>query len=144
MIIGGTRPNASGLPEISRVSVTRRCCWRWRMLGAASRSRWRIAIPKNARHDARREPILFHPCISSMHGNFPSLGDVGPQTDLTHHRGCAMQDPAKFREYAEECRRLARSANEKDRTVLLEIAAAWTKCAEEIEARTGGTTTPKT
>ncbi len=55
-----------------------------------------------------------------------------------------MQDPAKFREYAEECRRLARSANEKDRTVLLEIAAAWTKCAEEIEARTGGTTTPKT
>ena len=47
-----------------------------------------------------------------------------------------MQNPAKFREYAEECKRLARTASEKDRTVLLEIAEAWTKCAEEIEART--------
>ena len=47
-----------------------------------------------------------------------------------------MQNPARFREYAEECKRLARSASEKDRSVLLEIAAAWTKCAEEIEART--------
>jgi len=47
-----------------------------------------------------------------------------------------MQDPAKFREYAEECKRLASSANQNDRAVLLEIAEAWTKCAEEVEART--------
>ena len=47
-----------------------------------------------------------------------------------------MQDPAKFREYAEECKRLAkRSANEKDRAALLEIAEAWLACAIEAERK---------
>jgi hypothetical protein len=39
----------------------------------------------------------------------------------------------KFREYAAECRRLARTASEQDRAVLIEIAEAWIVCAEQAE-----------
>jgi len=42
----------------------------------------------------------------------------------------------KFRDYAAECRRLARTASEKDRAVLIEIAEAWILCAEQTEAST--------
>jgi hypothetical protein len=44
-----------------------------------------------------------------------------------------MQNPAKFREYAEECRRLAEQATGKNRATLLIIADAWTNCAMEAE-----------
>jgi hypothetical protein len=44
----------------------------------------------------------------------------------------------KFRDYAAECRRMAaQSSSEKDRMVLMEIAQAWTVCAEEEERKTG-------
>jgi hypothetical protein len=47
-----------------------------------------------------------------------------------------MQNPAKFREYAEECKRLAKTAaNEKDRIALLEIAEAWLACSLEAERK---------
>jgi hypothetical protein len=39
----------------------------------------------------------------------------------------------KFRGYAAECRRLARTAAEQDRAVLVEIADAWILCAEQAE-----------
>jgi hypothetical protein len=39
----------------------------------------------------------------------------------------------KFRDYAAECRRLARTATEADRVVLIEIAEAWMVCAERAE-----------
>ena len=39
----------------------------------------------------------------------------------------------KFRGYADECRRLARIASERDRDVLIEIAEAWMVCAEQAE-----------
>lgn len=39
----------------------------------------------------------------------------------------------KFRNYAAECRRLARTASEKDRAALIEIAEAWIVCAEQAE-----------
>jgi len=39
----------------------------------------------------------------------------------------------KFRGYAAECRRLARTASETDRVVLIEIAEAWIVCAEQAE-----------
>jgi hypothetical protein len=43
----------------------------------------------------------------------------------------------KFRDYAAECRRMAaQSSSEKDRMVLMEIAQAWTVCAEEAERKT--------
>jgi hypothetical protein len=42
-------------------------------------------------------------------------------------------DAQRFRDYAAECRRLARSVSEKDRIVLMEIAEAWTVCAEQAE-----------
>jgi len=44
-----------------------------------------------------------------------------------------MQNPAKFREYAEECRRLAEQASGKNKETLLMIAEAWTNCAVEAE-----------
>jgi hypothetical protein len=46
-----------------------------------------------------------------------------------------MQNPAKFREYAAQCERLAKTASEKDRAALLEIAAAWLACAAEAERK---------
>jgi hypothetical protein len=45
-----------------------------------------------------------------------------------------MQSPTKFRQYAEECQLLAKTAaNETDRAALLEIAQAWLACAEQAE-----------
>lgn len=45
----------------------------------------------------------------------------------------------RFRDYAAECRRMAQRAPEKDRKVLMEIAAAWDVCAEEAERKDGMT-----
>jgi hypothetical protein len=42
-------------------------------------------------------------------------------------------DPATSRKYAEECRRLATTASESDRRVLLEHAGVWLKLAEGAE-----------
>jgi hypothetical protein len=39
----------------------------------------------------------------------------------------------KFRDYAAECRRLARTATGADRAMLIEIAEAWIVCAEQAE-----------
>jgi hypothetical protein len=41
----------------------------------------------------------------------------------------------KFRDYAAECRRLARTASETDRAALTEIADAWIVCAEQAERK---------
>jgi len=50
----------------------------------------------------------------------------------------AKSNAKKFRDYAAECRRLAQRAPEKDRKVLMEIAAAWLVCAEEAEKKLNG------
>jgi hypothetical protein len=42
-----------------------------------------------------------------------------------------MDTAEKYREYAEECRRMAERATLKDKAVLLEIAQAWDQCAVE-------------
>jgi hypothetical protein len=44
-----------------------------------------------------------------------------------------MEDIEKFRQYAEECRRLAKSMKPEHKATLLEIAEAWDQCAEEAE-----------
>ena len=41
----------------------------------------------------------------------------------------------KFRDYAAECLRLARTASETDRAALTEIADAWIVCAEQAERK---------
>jgi hypothetical protein len=46
-----------------------------------------------------------------------------------------MQNPAKFREYADECRKLAMTAKAEHKDKLLEIAKAWEECARELESR---------
>jgi len=58
--------------------------------------------------------------------------DVGTSREIK--KGEQMQDPAKFRRYAEDCRRLAKNMPEEYRRTLLEIADAWTKCAQDIES----------
>ena len=48
------------------------------------------------------------------------------------------QSPAQYRKFAEECRRLVRFVQTADeRKVLLEMEAAWTKVAEEVEGEAG-------
>ena len=47
-----------------------------------------------------------------------------------------MESTEKYRQFAEDCRRLAEKAAPKDRTVLLEIAAAWEQCAKEAGRKT--------
>lgn len=59
--------------------------------------------------------------------------DDGDQSDDAESN--AKSSAKKFRDYAAECRRLAQRASEKDRKVLMEIAAAWTVCAEEAERK---------
>jgi hypothetical protein len=43
------------------------------------------------------------------------------------------KDADKFREYASECRRMAQTAAQEDRLLLMKIAEAWSLCAEEAE-----------
>jgi hypothetical protein len=45
-----------------------------------------------------------------------------------------MQNAAQYREYAEQCRQLAKSMKGQNKQTLLGIAEAWDKCAREIEA----------
>ena len=44
-----------------------------------------------------------------------------------------MSDSKTYRHYAEQCRRLAKQMKPEHRAVLLEIADAWTRCADEAE-----------
>jgi hypothetical protein len=44
-----------------------------------------------------------------------------------------MFDPATFKRYAEECRRLAATSTEEQQPLLLEHAAAWSILAKEVE-----------
>jgi len=46
-----------------------------------------------------------------------------------------MESPDKYREYAEECRRIARQLSPENRAILLEIANAWISRAEEEERK---------
>jgi len=48
-----------------------------------------------------------------------------------------MKDVKKFREYAEDCRRLAKSMKPEHKATLLEIADAWDQCANEAEREAG-------
>jgi hypothetical protein len=48
-----------------------------------------------------------------------------------------MTDVIKFKQYAEDCRRMAKSMKPEHQATLLEIANAWDQCAEEAE-REGG------
>jgi hypothetical protein len=42
-----------------------------------------------------------------------------------------VESAEKYRQFAEDCRRLAEKATPKDRNVLLEIAEAWEQCAKD-------------
>jgi hypothetical protein len=48
-------------------------------------------------------------------------------------KGGIMADSATYIKHADECRRLAATASENDRRLLLEHAAAWETLAEEAE-----------
>ena len=51
-----------------------------------------------------------------------------------------MTDPATYRKYAEECLRLATTAPENDRRLLLEHAGVWLKLAEDAERQAANKT----
>jgi hypothetical protein len=55
--------------------------------------------------------------------------------------GDAMQNPATFRAYAEECKRLAASMPE-HKDALLQMAQAWMTCAENAERAKGARLRP--
>jgi len=44
-----------------------------------------------------------------------------------------MHSPEQYRKYAEECERMARDAKPEKQAILLHIAKAWRRCADEIE-----------
>jgi hypothetical protein len=48
-----------------------------------------------------------------------------------------MKDVMKFREYAEDCRRLSKNMKPEHKATLLEIADAWDQCADEAEREAG-------
>lgn len=50
-----------------------------------------------------------------------------------------MDDPAIYRKYADECKRLAKTMSPADRKVMFEIAEAWLLCAKEAERKASGT-----
>jgi histone H3/H4 len=54
-----------------------------------------------------------------------------------------MESAEKYRQFAEDCRRLAGKAAAKDRAVLLEIAEAWEQCAKDAGRKTEKTTDGK-
>jgi hypothetical protein len=53
-----------------------------------------------------------------------------------------MDDPAMYRKYAEECKRLAKSMSLADRKIMLEIAEAWLLCAKKAEKKASGKQSP--
>ncbi len=54
-----------------------------------------------------------------------------------------MESAEKYRQFAEDCRRLAEKATSKDKTVLLEIAEAWEQCAKDAGRKTEKTSDGK-
>lgn len=78
----------------------------------------------------------------NLNGNFSSTNPIfgeyrGINCDVEFKMEIDTEDDEtsakKFRDFAAECRRLARTASETDRVVLIEIAEAWMVCAEQVE-----------
>jgi hypothetical protein len=44
-----------------------------------------------------------------------------------------MQDSRTYRQYADECRRIAQTMNAKDKAIMLEMAKVWDERAAEAE-----------
>ena len=44
-----------------------------------------------------------------------------------------MQDSKTYRQYAEDCRRIAQTMNAKDKAVMAEMAKLWDERADEAE-----------
>ena len=66
-------------------------------------------------------------------GNFAAPTPVAVQDIGQRRCGWVMEKAEQFRQYAAECRRLAKTAAAKDKVALLEIADAWIAVAEELE-----------
>ena len=48
-------------------------------------------------------------------------------------RGAAMPEARTYRQYAADCRRLAKTMNQKDGAILLKMAEAWDMRADDVE-----------
>ena len=73
--------------------------------------------------------------LSSTNPIFRGYGEINCDAEFKMEIDTEDEDTnaQKFRDYAAECRRLARTASESDRAVLIEIAEAWIVCAEQTE-----------
>ena len=60
---------------------------------------------------------------------------VGRLYGRRRHGENGMQDSKTYREYAEDCRRLARTMSDRDKATLLKMAEAWDGRADEVERR---------
>jgi hypothetical protein len=60
-------------------------------------------------------------------------------SDNKHQRktkASGMQDATSYRQYAQECRRIAATMGAREKAVLLEMAKVWEERAEEAERST--------
>jgi hypothetical protein len=56
-------------------------------------------------------------------------------TGTNINAACAMENAEKYRQFADECKRLAERASAKDKAVLMAISEAWEQCAEEADRK---------
>jgi hypothetical protein len=99
--------------------------------------------------NASSSRLLPHNANDQIPNWFPSQQNSIPATTDRRNRfahenffkfrgrnsGAAMASASKYREYAEECRRIAQQLAPAQRAILLEIAAAWMRCAEDEERK---------
>jgi hypothetical protein len=80
----------------------------------------------------------FVPQILSSHPCHPFERGSAYLRFLSKAEEADMKDANTYREYAADCRRMAKLMNQKDQEALLKMAAAWEDRAKEAERRKDG------
>jgi excinuclease UvrABC nuclease subunit len=83
-------------------------------------------------------PETFVPQIMSSHTRHNTRTRFCFFAFLLKAEEADMKDANTYREYAADCRRMAKLMNQKDQEVLLKMAAAWEDRAKEAERRKDG------
>jgi hypothetical protein len=89
------------------------------MIGMRENAFWAKRFPAGSKFELERRPRFR----------------VGKWNSNNQTKHIMQYGAARFREYAAECRHLAEQAGEKEKAVLMEIAAVWIVCAEEAERK---------
>jgi hypothetical protein len=76
---------------------------------------------------------LVHDVAGSM------IEAMGERVDMRERaKGNGMAEARQYRQYAEECRRIARTLPPDQRERLMEVADAWDACARTAESKENG------